>query len=349
MFTPRLLAIALLFFASCTESNVAPGDAGPLRDGGARDASAALLDAALADAATTDSGPVDGGQADSGLPDAGPTCEAPGFRALIADDGSEAAGEAYRSWRRSTIDDSRGWSNGRSIRTVVNPGEDALPECSGGHFFAGRTALPELIPQGHTVWMRVYHYIPSTFAFGYKYTRHADGDEDAARACGQHADGNAWLKWLVFAPDMGTARIYLMPTVGRRALSRHEDEVRIISEALHRPFDAEIHFPRDRWFSLQMAVRVSSGDDGFIRFWIDGDFQGEVTGPTTREGASLRQWGIGDYWNGVPWTDGEDGRSTFWTDDIIVAADIDGYGAPTGTDAEGRAIIAPCTTAATVR
>lgn len=339
------LVIVSLAFLGCAPSEEGAPDAGdarvPSSDAAPRDAGPVVMD--------TDAGETDAGETDAGppaMPDAGPpvACAAP-FRPMVAYDGSEAAlGDDFLAWRRSVYDGTHAVSRGSAVRVSTNPGDEPLPACSGGHFFAGRTALPAPVPQGRTIWFRIYQYIPSAFSFGYKYSRHA-GDRDAARACGQYEDGNVSVKWLVLAPDrdFGTARIYLNTSSVRRALRSSEPRVRVISEALHRPHDVSLDLPRDRWFALQMAVHVSDGDDGFIRAWIDDRYLGEVRGPTTVPDAPLASWGMGDYWNGVPWTDGAPGRTDFWVDEIVVASDADGYEPPTGVDSEGNAYIAPCT------
>gem|GEM_PF-2061515 len=264
----------------------------------------------------------------------------PGFRAMVArDQGGDALGDSFLDWRRSVVDDTYSVSHGRGVRVRTDPGAELLPACGGAKFYAGRTRLPEDVPPGSTIWFRVYQYIPSEFSFGYKYS---SGDRDEARACSQPSDGNSRVKWLVLAPSDGTARIYFSPGSARRALRSSRPRLRIISEAAHVPGDFDVELPRDRWFSLQVAVRVSSGDDGFMRVWLDDEFLGEVLGPTTVAGASMREWGIGDYWNGVPWTDGRPGRTDFWVDEVIVASDAPGYGAPTGVDGGGRAYIPSC-------
>lgn len=365
MDTSRPLTLGFALLVGCASPSTDPA---PTADGGSRgggDASSPGVDASSPEpgvdafVARTDGGAhehdlgsdpgvdPDMGSDPGGDPDLGPppACGAGGFRPMVAYDGDgEAAGADFLAWRRSVYDDSRSVSQGRSVRVSTNPGPDALPACSGGHFFAGRTRLPTTVPQGSTLWFRIYQYIPSTFSFGYKYSR-AAGDRDIARACGQYADGNLWLKWLVLAPhhDFGTARIYLSPTAARRTLTNPSPQVRLISEALHRPHDEPVDLPRDRWFALQMAVRVSDGDDGFIRAWIDDQYLGEVTGRTTVADAPIHSWGMGDYWNGVPWTDGAPGRTDFWVDEVIVASDAPGYDAPTGIDSGGRRYIDPCT------
>jgi hypothetical protein len=67
-----------------------------------------------------------------------------------------------------------------------------------------------------------------------------------------------------------------------------------------------------------------------------------VTGETTAAGAAIVEWGLGDYWNGVPWTDGQPGRTDFWIDEVIVATDADGYSGPSTTDSGGHAYIPSC-------
>ncbi len=331
---PRLASLACVLLAwGCGDDGAAEPLDMQLPDGGSRDA-----------APVEDLGPDDG-EPDAGEPDAGAGACAPLFHPMLAIDQESRAVGDDALFARSMVDDTHSVSHGRGVRVRTNPGEELLPACSGGHFFGGRRDLPAPVPQGHTVWFRIFQYIPSEFSFGYKYSRNA-GDGDEAAACGQSPDGNIWLKWLVFAPDDGTARIYLSPTVARRQLANPNPRVRIISEALHRAGDFSVNLPRDRWFALQMAVHVSDGDDGWIRAWIDDDYLGEVQGRTTVNPSSLVEWGMGDYWNGVPWTDGEPGRDTFWIDDIIVASDAEGYDAPTGIDAEGHPYIPSCIRAA---
>lgn len=343
------IALFALHATACEPSPLGEIDSGrPARDAALEAAIDAALDPApdagtpSADASRTDGDAGDedgGGSADAG-PDSGAGTCAPPFRPMLAHDLRGATvGDGYLSWIRSVVDDAHSVSFGRAVRIRTNPGDMLLPACSGGHTFAGRSDLPSPVPPGRTIWFRVYQYIPSSFSFGYKYSTI---DRDAAAACRQSPDGNAWLKWLVLAPDIGTARIYLSPTATRRAVAPTERRVRIISEALHRPGDFTAELPRDRWFALQIAVRVSDGDDGFIRAWIDDEYLGEVQGRTAVSGASLVEWGIGDYWNGVPWTDGAEGRTDFWIDEIVVASDADGYDAPTGRDSGGRAYIPSC-------
>jgi hypothetical protein len=76
---------------------------------------------------------------------------------------------------------------------------------------------------------------------------------------------------------------------------------------------------------------------------------GEVTGRTTAAGAALLEWGLGDYWNGVPWTDGDPGRTDLWVDEVVVTSDAEGYAAPTALDSAGHPYIPSCVRVADLR
>lgn len=251
---------------------------------------------------------------------------------------NSAVGNSFLNWTKSVHDNSKSFSGEQSIKISTNPG-GVLPDCSGSHRFAGRTLLDEnlRVPPGKTIWIRIMHYIPSSFSFGYKYG--GEGDRAAAEACGQNKDGNNRVKWLVISPTNGTGRVYFNPQAYRRSLGDGSGTMRIITEFGHGLTNLEANLPRDQWFSLQMAVKISSESDGFIRAWVNDTFLGEMNGPTMSPGSSVKDWGIGDYWNGVPWTDGKAGRTDFWIDDIIIASDLEGYGAPNTLDDGGRPYI----------
>lgn len=270
----------------------------------------------------------------------GETPNAETYKPLLSYDMSDGvAGATFLNWKKSVYDAAYSVTNGKSVKVTTSPGE-MLPTCSGNQFYAGRTIFDKekQVPPGKTLWYRVMIYVPSTFSFGHKYS--GSGDTDEAKACGQHSDGNTWIKWLVLSPTKGTGRVYLMPS-GQRRLVEDRNRVRIISEELHLPHDVSVSFPKDKWFALQIAVKVSNGSDGFIRAWIDDNYLGEVVGKTFSAESSVYDWGIGDYWNGVPWSDNQSGRTDFWIDEIIMATDMEGYGAPTTLDSGDRPYISP--------
>lgn len=172
-----------------------------------------------------------------------------------------------------------------------------------------------------------------------------------AQQCGTDIiDGSAigGLKFLVFSPNSGNPRIYLQPMTPHKevtggTLGRILDEYGPQSVGL---INGQITIPRDQWISFQLAVKVANTQgDGWLRAWMDDELVAERLNINTisTSATGISQWGIGDYWNGMPFTDGLAGRDTFYIDDIIVASDVDGYGAPTDTDANGNAYIATTT------
>ena len=106
--------------------------------------------------------------------------------------------------------------------------------------------------------------------------------------------------------------------------------------------------PRDQWVALQMAVNIKKDTTGWARVWADDQLIVDRSGIRTisDDATGINQYGIGDYWNGFPYTDGLAGRDAFYIDEIMVASDQEGYGEPTGIDANGNAYIAPSTLAA---
>lgn len=270
------------------------------------------------------------------------------FAPLITDDFEGGTpGQANSAWGFSEFSDVRARSGSVSTKIITRPSQSA-PTCGGSTTFAASQDLPIVIPVGKTVWQRIYHYIPSSFSMGYAF---GGGDGAEASQCGSPSDGGLEnMKWMRFVPDVGTARIYFQPYVARRQIAQPANAgLRVITEAgpavaTHESVGLSgFPFPRDEWFALQMAVKVSKTGDGFIRAWINNTLVAEATGISTIAAAAngLEKWGLGPYWNGQPWTDGAAGRDEFWIDEIIVASDADGYQAPTGVDPNGNAFIAP--------
>ena len=267
-----------------------------------------------------------------------------GYTPLLTEDfAGGAVSAAYSSWTRSVYDDTRAASGTKSLKISSNAGEPPAT-CGGGHFFAGRSALPASIPEGKKLWVSYKVFHPSTFSWGYCFST---GDGADATTCSKNADGSGGLKYMVVAPDTGTARIYYSPRVGRRSTS-YVGTVRLVSEV-----GANLSpvvtwgLTQDAWNTIQMEIYVHSGAEGYVRYWINDTFLGQLDGATiSNSGYSISEWGMGDYWNGVPYTDsaGDSTREDFWLDEVIIATDLDGYGAPTTTDSGGRAYIAPATT-----
>lgn len=181
------------------------------------------------------------------------------------------------------------------------------------------------------------------------------GDYAGARYCGTqdgtglYADGNEDLKFMCIQPGNGSVGYgvtYSFLKMQRRgfgtnlsfaAISEHENiPVDFFSQTV----------PRDQWFTLQMAVKLSSASlGGHIRMWFNDNYLGEVATRTVDTTVnSIGRWGIGDYWNGVPWTNGTTATDSFWIDDIILATDYGPYGGILTQDSGGRLWIPPTLT-----
>ena len=267
-----------------------------------------------------------------------------------------AIGTSTIKWRFSEYSNVQSVSGTQSLMLGQNRASTTTA-CDGSHYWGNRqdtgeeAGLPESIPIGNTVWMRIYHYFPSAFSFGHMYQTGVDNAE--AAACGKSSDGNySGMKWLVFAPNSGTRRIYQHLPSGRRKIeqpspSDPENSTQRLQSEVTGIDQSSAPAPLDQWVAFQMAVKVADDNTGWIRLWNGTELIAEVLDvPTvhTPDGATtIRSWGLGDYWNGVPYTDNAEGRNSFYIDEIIIASDLPGYGAPTGVDAAGNAYIDPTT------
>lgn len=265
------------------------------------------------------------------------------------------AADPDSEWRYSIFTDERSLSGTTSLKMGMPRGYPA-PSCGGNHFFGNNhgmsepLGLPVAIPIGKTIWLRVYFYFASTFSFGYVHN-----DSTEAAECGKSADmGLTGVKWLNFGPG----KVYTKIPSGFRKVEQptaaagdpEYPDIRIENEGGGTGLSGSGRpIPLDRWFSLQMAAKVAprGSTDGFVRLWLDDEMIAEeLNCPTLRDGATeLASWGVGDYWNSVPWTDGAPGRDDLYLDEIMIASDVAGYGAPTGIDANGNAYIATTTLA----
>lgn len=267
------------------------------------------------------------------------------FVPLIADDfTSQNDGVVYAGWNnRSVYASDQPAASGRSLKLTLLPNTQANLNASAcgtaSHIYGGRTTLPITIPIGKSIWVSWKRYIPANFTFGYCY---GGADNAAATACGQNADGNDWLKDLVLAPTNGTGRIYIQPYMRRRnAVSAAGNRVICEHGALYHD-EPLVQYPLGQWFAHQVQVYVHDTAAGYVRQWINGTLVNSVTGANVSTGNSIAEFGIGDYFNGIPYDSGSASLSQ-WVRELIIATDVSGYGAPNGVDSGGRAYIDPTT------
>ena len=265
-------------------------------------------------------------------------------------------GTTNPAWRYSEYSNVRSVSGTQSTRMGANRGSGS-PTCGGNVFFGNNQSmnepegLPEGIPIGSTVWYRVFFYFASTYSFGYVFRSGQDNAE--ASGCGKSADmGNTGNKWMNFDSPGTSGKVYIkIPSSRRKAAQPSGDDperktIIIENEAGSAGTTSSgMSVPLDRWFSMQLGMKVSRDNTGWVRLWIDNELEAEQLNVNTIQAGdtAITNWGIGDWWNGVPWTDGSPGEDDLWLDEIIIASDMPGYGAPTGVDAAGNAYIDPAT------
>jgi len=270
------------------------------------------------------------------------------FVPLIAEDFSSGTlGATYPGWHSTSVyADDQPELTGRSLKTTLNQQSQAnldIAACGGSQSFCGRSNLPIDIPIGKKLWISMERFHPVTQSWGYCYDN-TPGDYEAATICGQNADGPGILKDMVLAPSLGFGRIYLQPSIQRRNVAIVPNKMRISCEVAEAGDETTfMGFPLGEWFTSQLFVHVQSDGTGIIRAWINGILVNEFIGPNVGVGSALREWGMGDYWNGVPYTDGAANRGTFWIKQVIAATDVEGYGAPNGLDNMGNIFIDPST------
>lgn len=261
---------------------------------------------------------------------------AAGYPLLFKDDfSSGTVGAGYSGFHATTVyANDHPYLLGKALR--VNLGTMTPPTCGGSMNYGGRINLPQAVPYGSKVWFSAKFFHPKTRTWGYCYD---SGDSVEAAGCGKQSDGNEWTKFMVLAPGTGTARIYVQPKAARRTVVQ-QPGMRVYSEESQQPNDNNsAALPLDRWHTLQIEVLVSQS--GYLRVWLDTTVIMYVACATVSLNNTIAQWGIGDYWNGCPYTDGVANRSHFWMKDVMIATNAPGFAAPTDTDPLGNAYIAP--------
>lgn len=269
----------------------------------------------------------------------------PAYNPLVAVEyGSAQDGDTAPAFtfRNTVSTDQQTYGGGKCIQLLTLPSNPGV--FCGGHGYGGRHTTPVLIPLGNTIWLRIRAYFPSALSFGYTYGSGAPTTPEADGCGGLSADGSipAGIKGLMFGENGNTSKSYFnFPNNLRSINSAANSGVMAIESNPSAQQNINVSFARDQWITLEFAVKASNTGNGFARCWYNGTVIAQATNiSTVTAGATaINQWGLGDYWNGSPWTDGVAGRDTFYVDDVIVATDVGGYGAPTGEDSSGNPMI----------
>jgi hypothetical protein len=184
---------------------------------------------------------------------------------------------------------------------------------------------PPGIGEGGDVWMRHALFFPDGFCFGHGTTS---------------GDGWGTIKWMRVEFDNGGPgpgdRLTLQLT--NFAAEGCNDDAEVFGATREYAGTANLRAPSPTaivtgaWHMVQWHVHLAADETGFIRFWVDDVYQGQVDGITL--GAPDREIAFvqyGDYWNGSPYADVE-----WFVDEVIMTTEP-----PDTFDAEGLPFIAP--------
>lgn len=199
---------------------------------------------------------------------------------------------------------------------------------AGANFFGGEYVdLDTTVGDGDDVWMRHALYFPDGFCFGY-------GTEPG--------DGWGATKWMRIEFDNGgpqgapgdrlTLQLGNMASSGCNAQTEVYGATREYAGAANLRPDGPTPIETGQWYMVQWHVHLAADDTGFVRFWVDDVFQGQVDAVTMSDPANAIDFiKYGDYWNGSPYED-----IVWYLDEVIMTSDP-----PDTVDAGGRPYIAP--------
>jgi hypothetical protein len=343
----RASVLVIPFVLSCAASDDAtnPGDGSESSTAhggstGSDGGSTSLSGATEADGATVSSGPDPSGPDPSGTAGEGSTSSpepsetagsvTPGYQPFFAidcDDGELGARAEGPDALASVIggdeprvvysDEQAVDSVGQSCRSTAHATEN---------FFGGRYLdAPAGIGEGDDVWLRHALFFPDGFCFGHGTTS---------------GDGWGTTKWMRIEFDNGGDgpgdRLTLQLT--NFAAEGCSDETEVFGATREYAGNANLRppspspIPTGAWHMVQWHVHLAADDTGFIRFWVDDVYQGQVDGITL--GAPDREIAFvqyGDYWNGSPYED-----VAWFLDEVIMTSEP-----PDTVDAGGLPYIDP--------
>lgn len=206
---------------------------------------------------------------------------------------------AARGPRPATYDTTRAFSGTQSAKISTATDEK---------FFgiAGMSVPGGSLAQGDEIWRQEKFWIPGSFDF---------------------TGGQPAVKWINYAPNNGTGRVYWNLRAGGWSLISETD-----SGSGYLNISAPI--PRDQWVTVETWMKVTSVTEPCMRLWVNGVFLGEKTTNTIdNPGYLIDEIRLGDYWNtGAP------SNQSFWVDDLKIYSSRAGN-IPTRFDSGGRRYI----------
>lgn len=225
--------------------------------------------------------------------------------------------------------------------TVAKVSIDATEHGYGGWVDLNAHNLTNTNLTGTDLWIRVYHYFPSSFCAGFDRSE-PEGD-----------DGYGSTKWMRLNwANSGAHMTYQLSEFSNSACTSTATSPTVGFVSLEGFLDGGAPgfywvtspplISRNTWHALQWHVHFGTTEaDSFIRLWIDDTF---IEQPP-KEGATISAGGgsdyidalvFGDYWNG-----GAHQNTAWYIANLIVSRET-----PSTTDAGGRPYISPSANAA---
>lgn len=282
---------------------------------------------------------------------------APAFTPMVAEDfEAQVLAQTYSAgtWKAgySVVDGSQVFAGTKALKIIAETYDGVT--CGGAQdsYYGGRQTLPVKVTPGYTIWYRARVYFPPTFSWGYVYQNGLSADESAASGCGlsSDSDGNDnGLKFLRLSESTSGGRNYIYLPTQRRNMAQPDRTWGVMLNNEHSQFNEFLDVAGGKiipgtWQAIQLALTVSHTGAGKMQAWIDDSFLGERTNINTCSVSQggIDEWAIGTHFNGGHYSDtGDSSHKAFYVDDVIVASDMPGYGAPGTTDSGGRPFIDP--------
>ena len=207
---------------------------------------------------------------------------------------------------------------------------------AGQHFFGGALKDGINAGEGKDVWLRVYHFFPQGYCYGYS----------NQTPPANYADGNGKMKWFRLQysnNERFTVELGGFANVGAKGQSCPSSSTvwGAIEEFSHAsgglralPNSDAKPIPRGQWAAVQVHIHLSSSaGSGYLEAWVDDTYLGRKASETLPPNAQLQSVWYGNYWNG-----GAPSQQHWFIDEIIMTT-----AAPDTTDSGGRRYIHPQT------
>lgn len=181
---------------------------------------------------------------------------------------------------------------------------------------------------GADLWLRIYHYFPSSFCAGYTNVLESDGYGSTKWIRLQYSTGVSHRLTLQMENFSGNG-------CGTGPRMGHVTNEGMLDNQHNTRFASPITLARNQWLALQMHVRFgTTRANSFVRLWVGDTFLGAAdmgAATLSSANASIVDLVYGDYWNG-----GSRGNNFWYIANVIATRQQ-----PNTVDSGGRPFISP--------